>query len=45
MDEHTDSTIAYLHEYYNPNAQIVEAGKWNDKTIWQVITESEEQIP
>lgn len=45
LDEHTDTTLTYLHEYYNPDAQIVAAGKWNGKAVWQVITGAEDKSP
>lgn len=39
LDEEIDATIAYLREYYNPDAEAVEAGKWNGKTVWKVVSE------
>lgn len=41
LDNDTDSTLAYLREYYNPLAEIEEAGKWNGETILRVVTKEE----
>ena len=38
LDEDPDTTIAYLREYYNPDAQMMEAGEWNGKTVRQVLS-------
>lgn len=38
LDEDPEATLAFLREYYNPDAQMVETGEWNGKTVRQVVT-------
>lgn len=38
LDEDPDATLAFIREYYNPDAQLLETGEWNGKTVRQVVT-------
>lgn len=41
LDEDPEATLTFLREYYNPDAELVETGEWNGKTVRQVITAAE----
>ena len=43
LDEDPEATLAFLREYYNPDAQMVETGEWNDKIVRQVVTGPQEE--
>ena len=38
LDEETEQTISYIREYYNPDAELIETGEWNGKTVWKIVT-------
>jgi hypothetical protein len=43
LDEDPEATLAFLREYYNPDAQMVETGEWNGKIVRQVVTGAQEE--
>jgi hypothetical protein len=43
LDEDPEATLAFLREYYNPDAQMVETGEWNGKIVRQVVTGPQEE--